>query len=64
MSKIIDLKVMIKHSTKSAIMVENLNEKNVWLAFSLIELEKEDFNNGDIQEIQLPEWMAIEKELI
>ena len=50
----IDAEVLLE--TQLAVMVENLDGEKVWLPKSQIEV------NGD--EIELPEWLATDKELI
>jgi hypothetical protein len=56
MKKLTDIELEIKAETDRAVMVENLKGKVVWLPKSQIEID-----NGVIT---LPEWLAIEKELI
>ncbi len=58
MSKdIIEIDVVILHETAKAIMVENYNEENVWIPKSQIEIHNDGLT------IQIPEWLAIDKEL-
>lgn len=54
---IIELSVIIKHETDKAIMVENLKGKDTWLPKSQVEVDSPT-------EIQIPEWLAVDKELI
>lgn len=54
---IIELSVIIKHETDKAIMVENLKGKDIWLPKSQVEVDSPT-------EIQIPEWLAVDKELI
>lgn len=54
---IIEVEVEIIHQTETAIKVENLKGVNVWLPKSKIEIH----DNG---EISLPEWLAIDRELV
>lgn len=53
---IIMLNIRIKHQTDKAVMVENLKGKDVWIPKS--QCEADDFC------IQIPEWLAIDKELV
>ncbi len=60
---IIDIPVIVRHKTPKAILLENLKGENVWIPLSQIELEYESEN--DIRAtMQIPEWLAIEKELV
>lgn len=54
---IIEVSVIIKHQTEKAILVDNLKDKPIWLPKSQIEIQSET-------EISLPEWLAVDKELI
>jgi hypothetical protein len=63
-SKIIELKIQIEHFTNKAILVKNLNDNKVWIPKSQIELDDEELSIGQIQEIQIPEWIAVDKELV
>ena len=60
---IIELKVLKKHETEKAVLVENLKEKDVWIPKSQIEIDYEDEETSLI-DIQIPEWLAIDKELL
>ncbi len=55
---IITLKLAVQHETDKAVMVQNLNDEKVWLPKSAIEIDEDD------KEIQLPEWLAVDKELV
>ena len=57
---IIELQVLIKRSTEKAIMVENLKRRDVWLPKSQVEIDGPTSRTT----IQLPEWLAIDKELV
>lgn len=59
---IIDLSCLKKHMTQKAILVENLKQKDVWIPLSQIEIDHE--REDGIIDIQIPEWLAEEKELI
>ena len=52
---IIELDCAIKHETEKAYLVEG-DHGDVWLAKSMCE--------HDGETLQLPEWLAIEKELV
>lgn len=55
---IITLKLVVQHETDKAVMVTNLKDEKVWLPKSAIEIDEAD------KEIQLPEWLAVDKELV
>lgn len=54
---IITLKINIMMSSGSAMMFENLKGQKVWVPKSLCEYD----NDG---ELQIPEWLALDKGLI
>lgn len=55
--KLVDLEIdRIKHRTEKAILITK-DGKDVWLPKSQIEINDDDT-------ITLPEWLAIEKELV
>lgn len=56
MNEKINLELEILHETHLAVMVENVEGENVWLPKSKIDI------NGDF--IDVPEWLAIEKDLV
>lgn len=58
---IIEISLQKKHETEKAILVANLKNKDVWLPKSQIEI---DSDSKGIVEIQMPEWLAVDKELI
>lgn len=58
---ILELSCQKKYETEKAILVLNLKDKEVWIPKSQIEVDHE---TGDVVDIQIPEWLAIEKELI
>lgn len=61
--KIIDLEVHRLHATDKAVLVtQDLPENGVWLPKSQIELTKS--GNGELWDLQIPEWLAIEKGLV
>lgn len=54
----------IKYQTEKAILVD-CGEGEIWLLKSQIcNFEDIDCENKDVQTIVIPEWLAIEKELI
>lgn len=60
---IAEFEVFIKAQTEKAILVEDLNGKDIWIPKSQIEAD-ELFETGQKQSVQMPEWLAIDKELI
>ena len=60
---IMELTVLKKHETEKAILVQNLKQKDVWIPKSQIEIDSEDEETSMI-DIQIPEWLAIDKELL
>jgi hypothetical protein len=56
MPNIIHLDMTTHHETENAVLVRNLKSKAVWLPKSQIKINDDG--------IQMPEWLAIEKELI
>ena len=53
--------VTVIHATKNAVLVES-NEIEVWLPLS--QIEDIDLDSTESQEIEIPEWLAEDKELI
>jgi len=53
---IITVTVMVKHETGRAYLVNDLKGKGVWIPKSQCEL--------DGVEMQLPEWLAVEKGIV
>lgn len=58
---IIEISCQKKYETEKAILVVNLKNKDVWLPKSQIEIDSEA---KGVVELQIPEWLAVEKELI
>lgn len=58
---IIEVEVFAKRHTEKALMVENLKGEDVWLPRS--QVDPSDDLMGD-RTLQMPEWLAIDKELI
>jgi len=62
-SNIIDIDVEVTHRTEKAVLVHTGNNKeSVWLPLSQIEIQHSAFEG--IETITLPEWLALEKDLI
>ncbi len=62
-SDVIDISVQRLHETESAVLVTDSNPENgVWLPKSQIEIEPADVEG--LYFVTLPEWLALEKELI
>ena len=62
-SDIIDIDVAIEARTEKAVLVHDGDKsKAVWLPLSQIEISPTGF--GGIETVSLPEWLALEKELI
>lgn len=61
-SDLIDLEVVFKHGTANAVLIE-YDRGETWLARSLIEIDGEE-TRGETVTVTLPEWLAIEKELV
>lgn len=62
MSDSVEIDCEIFASTEKAIMIENLKGEDVWLPLSQIEVLKEDCRQNAV--IEVPEWLAIDKELV
>lgn len=58
---IIEISCQKKHETEKAILVVNLKDKDVWLPKSQIEIDSDE---KGIVELQMPEWLALDKGLI
>ena len=55
--------LFIKHETNAAFLVTDTTKEPVWLPKSQVYLEQ-DAGVGDTVVFTIPEWLAIEKELI
>ena len=66
MKEMIELRVVYVHATDSAILVDAGLEENVWLPKSQVECDTlfDDMEEGSPYDIEIPEWLAEEKELI
>ncbi len=60
--ELVDIQCEILNETDKAVRVENLKGKSVWLPKSQIEIERVGKAGGDL--LVMPEWLALEKELI
>lgn len=62
-SDLVDLTMQLHHETSKAILVSDDGDKEhaVWLPLSQIEFERK---KSGLVEVTLPEWLALEKELI
>lgn len=59
---LIDLSVILVHRTDKAVLVKETEDSEpIWLPLSQVEIDGEP---GDIGEVTLPEWLAVEKGLI
>ena len=60
MSPLLDLDVILVHTTdRAALVKEDEEAEGVWLPLSQIEID----GDGDTCTVTLPEWLAIEKGL-
>ena len=57
MSDLVDIDATLRHETDAAFLLDYGGEKPVWVPKSLVE------DNGD-GTFAMPEWLAIEKEMI
>lgn len=62
-SDLVDLTMQLHHETDKAILVSDDGDvdRAVWLAKSVVEFEHK---KGNLVEVTLPEWLAMEKRLI
>lgn len=62
-SHIVDLTLQLHHETDRAILVSDDGEEEqaVWLPLSQCEVNK---LKGNVVEVTMPEWLAIDKKLI
>lgn len=58
---IITISAVLKHQTEKAVLIHD-GMKDVWLPKSKIEVS--ETGKGGVVEVDLPEWLAYEKELI
>jgi hypothetical protein len=59
MPRLIDMELEVRHVTERGVLVSD-GEKEVWLPLSQVEINKET----ETTVVTMPEWLAIEKELI
>ncbi len=62
-SDIIDIEVRVLHRTEMAAHVKDGDGRKAWLPLSQIEIHPPD-GSAMYQTVSLPEWLALEKELI
>lgn len=60
-AKLVDLEVELRHETDNAILISDDGKRGIWLPKSQVEFEPVDGKTGIVT---LPEWLAIEKELV
>ncbi len=61
-SDLIDLTVIIRHSTERAVLVDHGGEEAVWLPLSQVEIAPN--SDGKTVTLTLPEWLAREKGMV
>jgi hypothetical protein len=61
-SDLLDLDMQIHVETGKAVLASTSGEKDqaVWLPLSQIEIERK----GDLAVVTMPEWLAVDKELV
>ena len=61
----VEILCIFLHETDEAILIEDENDNQVWIPKSQIANWEEDmYEKHDDFEIEIPEWLAIEKELV
>ena len=58
------ISVTVKHETRAAILCEHGMGKDQWVPKSQILDYSDDYRIGDTIEIEVPEWLAIEKGMV
>lgn len=61
---IIELDCYVRHETNSAFLVETGVGMKAWVPKSRVEVERRSGSLGECDNMQIPEWMAIEKGLV
>jgi len=61
-SDLVDIPVIVRHETDKAVLVDHGEGEPVWLPLSRIEIEPN--TDGRTHTVALPEWLAMEKEMI
>ncbi len=65
MSELIWITVIIKQETDMAILVDHGVDKNEWIPKSQISDQSENpYQVGDTLDIEIPEWLALKKDMI
>ena len=59
----VEIDVEFVDSTESAILVEDADDKKIWLPLSQVEILEEALS-GEGLKLSIPEWLAIEKGLV
>lgn len=61
--RICDITAHLHHKTAKAALVslDDNDDNAVWVPFSQIEIEYKD---GNVVELQVPEWLAVDKGLV
>ncbi len=60
----VDVKGTLHHMTDKAILFSEDGERKVWLPKSRTQIDYLSNNGGQLVEITIPEWLALEKGLI
>jgi hypothetical protein len=63
MSRLTEIEVQIQHETGMAVLVKNADGRKAWLPLSQVEVRPCE-NGSGLNVIELPEWLAEEKELV
>jgi hypothetical protein len=62
-SDLIDLTVIVRHTTERGVLVYCPNaDRQEWVPLSQVELAADE--NGKTHTLTIPEWLAIDKELV
>lgn len=61
-SDLVTINAFLKAETEKAILIENIKKENVWIPKSQCEFEVS--NDGKSFDIEMPEWLAMDKGLI
>ena len=62
LAELVDIDVQVHHQTDRAILVSEEGEEKIWLPLSQIEVVISV--DGFTATVTMPEWLALEKELI
>jgi hypothetical protein len=61
-SDIVDIVVILKHTTERAVLVDHGGKEPVWLPLSQVELAPN--SDGKTHTVSLPQWLAEDKEMV